>query len=57
VAAGGSGKVREVAPRTQYLTPRGHPLGGRGVCAGDVPAILGNPLRVDLTAWTHRTVT
>jgi hypothetical protein len=49
--------VREVAPRTQYLTPRGHPLGGRGVCAGDVPAILGNPLRVDLTAWTHRTVT
>jgi hypothetical protein len=57
VAAGGSGKVRVVAPRTRYLTPRGHPQGGREVYAGDVPAILGNSLRADLIAWTHRTAT
>ena len=54
---GGGGRFRKGArggPRTRYLTPRGRPQGGHEVYTGDVPAIFGNPLRADLTAWTHR---
>jgi hypothetical protein len=55
--ARGSRKVREVAPRTRYLTPLGHSQGGREICVGVVPAMLSNPLRAELTRWTHQTAT